>query len=122
MYTQNFQIVTRRKTFYMVKDSRNDEIIEVEAYIIEEIADVTGEEKDNIAILLAQLYTIQKNTHLVKREDLVIKEEFLIRSIQELLFKYSSESLVEIFEDMKYFEIKEILESQYPTIELNKKI
>ena len=122
MYTQSFMIEIRRKTFYMIKDVRNEETIEIENYIIEEIAHLTEENKDSIAILLAQIYSIQKNTHLVKREELVIKEECLIRSLQDLLLQYSAETLAELFEDMKYFEIKQILESDYPITELKRKI
>lgn len=122
MYTQNFMIEIRRKTFYMVKDVRSEETIEVETHIIEEIAYLTEENKDSIAILLAQIYTIQKNTHFVKREELVIEEEYLIRSLQELLLKYSAETLAEMFEDMKYFEIKQILQSDYPITELKRRI
>lgn len=122
MYTQSFMIEIRRKTFYMIKDVRNEETIEIETHIIEEIAYLTEEDKDSIAILLAQIYSIQKNTHLVKREELVIKEECLIRSLQDLLLQYSAETLAELFEDMKYFEIKQILESDYPITELKRKI
>lgn len=122
MYTQNFMIEIRRKTFYILKDVRNEETIEVETYIIEKIAYLTEENKDSIAILLAQIYSIQKNTHLVKREELVIKEESLIHSLQGLLLQYQAETLAELFEDMKYFEIRQILESDYPIAELRRRI
>ena len=43
MYTQNFMIEIRRKSFYLVRDLRTEETIEVETHIIEEIASVTDE-------------------------------------------------------------------------------
>ena len=122
MYTQNFMIEIRRKIFYLVKDLRTEETIEVETHIIEEIEKETDENKDSIATLLAQIYTICKNTHYVRREELVIKEECLIFSLEDLLLRYSAETLAEAFEDMKYFEIKQILEAESPIEELKKKI
>ena len=122
MYTQNFMIEVRRKNFYLVKDLRTEETIEVEAHIIEEISNATGESKDSIAILLAQIYCIRKSAHLVAREEIMIKEECLIFSLEDLLLGYSAETLADAFEDMKYFEIKQILEAESPATELKKKI
>lgn len=122
MYTQNFMIEVRRKNFYLVKDLRTEETIEVEAHIIEEISNATGESKDSIAILLAQIYCVRKSAHLVAREESMIKEECLIFSLEDLLLGYSAETLADAFEDMKYFEIKQILEDESPATELKKKI
>ena len=122
MYTQNFMIEVRRKNFYLVKDLRTEETIEVEAHIIEEISNATGESKDSIAILLAQIYCVRKSAHLVAREESMIKEECLIFSLEDLLLGYSAETLADAFEDMKYFEIKQILEAESPATELKKKI
>lgn len=122
MYTQNFMIEIRRKNFYIVKDLRTEERVEVETHIIEEIASTTGESKDSIAILLAQIYCIRKSTHCISREESMIKEECLIFSLDDLLLRYSAETLAEAFEDMKYFEIKQILEAESPMTELKKKI
>lgn len=122
MYTQNFMIEIRRKNFYLVRDLRTEETIEVETHIIEEIASATDESKDSIAILLAQIYCIRKNTLCVAREESIIKEECLIFSLDDLLLRYSAETLAEAFEDMKYFEIKQILESESPITELKKRI
>ncbi len=122
MYTQNFMIEVRRKNFYLVKDLRTEETIEVEAHIIEEISNATGESKDSIAILLAQIYCVRKSAHLVAREESMIKEECLIFSLEDLLLGYSAETLADAFEDIKYFEIKQILEAESPATELKKKI
>ena len=115
-------IEIRRKNFYLVKDLRTEERIEVETHIIEEIASTTEESKDSIAILLAQIYCIRKSTHCISREESMIKEECLIFSLDDLLLRYSAETLAEAFEDMKYFEIKQILEAESPMTELKKKI
>lgn len=122
MYTQNFVIEIRRKTFYVVKDVQNEERIKIETHIIEEIAKLSDERKDAIAVLLAQIESIKISTHFVKKDDLVIEEGCLIHSLQEILFQYSAETLTDVFEDMKYFEIKQILESEYPVIELKRNL
>ena len=67
----------------------------------EAVASVTDESKDSIAILLAQIYCIRKNTLCVAREESIIKEECLIFSLDDLLLRYSAEKLAEAFEEMK---------------------
>ena len=122
MIEEKFEIKSRTEKHYIICNVITEETIEVDARVAEEIYRYTGESQDNVAVLLAQIETIRKSTYRKEIENTKVKKDILISAIKQLLKVYPAETLVDYFEDMKYFEIKEILNSDYPVEEIRRKI
>lgn len=122
MIEEKFVIKSRTENHYIICNVLTEETIEVDARVAEEIYSYTGESQDNVAVLLAQIETIRKSTYRKEIENTKVKKDILISAIKQLLKVYPAETLVDYFEDMKYFEIKEILNSDYPVQEIRRKI
>lgn len=114
MNIETSTIKKRRKSFQVT--NVEDMYIVVDAKQVEEILEhVIGVEEDEVVILLA---TIKKNRIAVslsgdeKYEK--ADDELATRAIIELLGCYPITTLISIFEEIKYYQIKEILESDAP--------
>lgn len=114
MNIETTTIKKRNKTFQVT--NVEDMYITVDVQQVEEILKhVDGVEEDEVVILLA---TIKKNRIAVtlKGEKAYEKadDELATRAIIELLGCYTISNLISIFEEIKYYQIKEVLESDSP--------
>lgn len=113
--------IKREKDIYAVENIEGM-TIRVNAKQVEEILEhVIGVEEDEAVILLA---TIKKNrmittvdkTQVYKK----VNSKFATKAIVELLARYSISTLISVFEEIKYYQIKEVLESDAPIRKLDK--
>lgn len=111
--------VTKNRNEYWVENVE-DMIIKVNATQVEKVLkSVDGVEEDEIVILLATIKksriiaSITKSTAYKKAND-----EVATRAIIQLLGYYPIENLIGIFEEMKYYQIKQVLESENPIRDL----
>lgn len=107
--------ITKGKDEFSVENVE-DMIIRVEVQQVDRIlAAVNDVEEDEVVILLA---TIKKSRIAVtlKGEKAYEKadDELATRAIIELLGCYTISNLISIFEEIKYYQIKEVLESDSP--------
>lgn len=119
MNIETSTIKKRRKSFQVT--NVEDMYIVVDSKQVEEILEyVIGVEEDEVVILLA---TIKKNRIAVSlSEDKKyekVDNELATRAIIELLGCYPITTLISIFEEIKYYQIKEILESDAPIRKLD---
>lgn len=96
--------------------------IRVSAKQVEEIFEnVSDVEENEVVILLA---TIKKNRIITTTDKsknyAKINGELATKAIIELLGCYPISTLISIFEEIKYYQIKEILESDAPIRKLDK--
>lgn len=117
-------IITKELEEFRVENVE-DMIIRVNARQVEQIMlSITDVEEDEMVVLLA---TIQKNRIAEALENRrkkykKIEDDVANRAIVELLGCYSVNNLIGIFEEIKYYQIKEILESDSPVRALDKYI
>lgn len=123
MYTQEIYIIHRREKFYLLEATLDrEEVFKIDTELIEKIFSKTQETKDSIAILLTVIEIVRRNTYIKRKNEMMEDKEAVINSLIQLLMKYTAENLSNIFENLKYFEIQQIIESKNPIIELSKKI
>lgn len=88
-------------------------------YITEKVPDV---DETEVAILLATItearVILEWENGIREEEDEEISEKAANKAIIQLLQGYDIETLNDIFEDMKYHEIKQVLESGNPVATL----
>jgi len=115
--------ITKKGQNFLVTDIE-DMYIRVDANQVAEIFEkVDGVEQDEIVILLA---TIKKSRiiisaskgHMYKKAS----DEAATRAIIELLAYYPIDNLIGIFGEIKYYQIKKVLESDSPIRELDEYI
>lgn len=107
--------IKKKTNSFQVKNVE-DMYIVVDAKQVEEILEhVIGVEEDEVVILLA---TIKKNRIIATSDKSMkytkINDELATKAIIELLGCYPITTLITIFEEIKYYQIKEILESDAP--------
>lgn len=112
--------IKKKTNSFQVKNVE-DMYIVVDAKQVEEILEhVIGVEEDEVVILLA---TIKKNRIIATSDKSMkytkINDELATRAIIELLACYPITTLISIFEEIKYYQIKEILESDAPIRKLD---
>lgn len=108
-------MVTKEKEQFLVENIE-DMIIRVSANQVAQILDkVDWVEENEIVILLA---TIKKSRIMITaskgKKYEKANEKLATTAIIELLGQYTVENLISIFEEIKYYQIKEILESDAP--------
>lgn len=86
------------------------------AEILEKVYDV---EENEVAVLVATIKMSRIMETATKRARYkVVNDEMAIRNIIKLLGYYPVDKLISIFEEIKYYQIKEVLESSSPISEL----
>lgn len=106
----NIEMVVLKKNF-LIEDSELDFSIKVRIEDAEKIAEQTDTEIEEIARILA---AIEKSRILSCTYNSVcrrIQKNKMCDTIRTLLNTYRTWELVNIFEDMKYFQIREVMES-----------
>ena len=111
--------VTKTQNEFLVENIE-DMIIRVNVDQADEIfRKVDGVEEDEIVILLA---TIKKSRIIESATKRTVykkaNDEAATKAIIQLLGYYPIENLISIFEEIKYYQIKQILESNAPIREL----
>ena len=99
------------KSNFLIEDPELDLSIKIRIGDAEKIAEETGKEREEIAIILA---AIEKSRILACTYNGVcrrISKSKLYDTIVTLLNTYSPGKLINIFEEMKYFQIREVMES-----------
>ena len=106
-------IITKKKSNFWVENVDGDTVQVREKYVNEIISAVPDVEENEVAILLA---VIELSRIVVgsSQKSARLNYGFAIRAIIQLLENYSIDILTEVFEDMKYIHIKEVLEGDNP--------
>lgn len=108
--------IVRKVNVQFLVENEEDLIIRVDSKQVENILEgVSDVEENEVAILLA---TIKKN-RLMEAKDKSkaykkVDDELVTRAIIELLGCYQISNLISIFEEIKYYQIKDVLESDAP--------
>ena len=102
----------------------DDMYIEVPISQVEEIiSKVTDVDENEVAVLLATIKMSRIIESTIKGTRYKVIDDTLgIRAIIKLLGYYPIDNLISIFEELKYYQIKEVLESDSPVKELEEYI
>lgn len=106
-------IITKKKSNFWVENINGDTVQVREKYVNEIISAVPDVDENEVAILLAAI-ELSKIVVGSSQKSARLNYVLAIRAIIELLENYSIDVLTEIFEDMKYIHIKEVLEGDNP--------
>lgn len=100
------------KSNFLIEDPELDLSIKIRIGDAEEIASKTGIEREEIARILAAVEKSRILSCTHKEICRRIPKVQLHETIEALLNKYSAGTLISIFEEMKYFEIRAVAESE----------
>ena len=109
--------VTLKDDVYLIEDIEEINVT-VDAELVRDVALRTELDEESIAVILA---TIEKNRILsssLRKICRRIKEGDLVYAIPKLLTRYTEQALCSAMEDLKYFQICEIMEGSDPVSEL----
>jgi len=115
--------IHKRTNSYTVTEI-DDMYIKVPVYQVKEILAKTNDMEENeVVILLATIKMSRILESATKQTRYrVINDEAGIRAIIKLIGYYPIDKLISIFEEMKYYQVKEVLESDSPIKELEQYI
>lgn len=110
-----------------IKEFGNEYLVEtiegvyfkVKEQTVNQITSYTGANEEDIVILLATIAN-SRISYGSRHYKELIEERTLVNSITRLLSIYDAEDLILMFGELKYYEIKKVLESENPIVELGK--
>lgn len=111
--------VTLKGDVYLITDIEEINVT-VDQELARDVALRTELDEESIAVILA---TIEKNRILSSSSGRIyrkIKEGDLLYAIPRLLTRYTEQALCDAMEDLKYFQICEVMEGSDPVAELRK--
>ena len=108
-------IIKRKDNKYIVEDLEG-EVTSVDADLVDQIADRTGIDSNDVATVLS---VIERSREIHGVDDtLYYQEEIsdidLRNGMIMLLYRYEADDLIGILDDMRYFEIVNVMERTNP--------
>ena len=114
IYFEDVKIV-RKKDSYVVTFEMEDCSFYIKVSEIEEIATKNDEEEVLIATILAYIEYARKCRNSDKNPKAKrLEEEKVASGISDLLRKYSIETIIDFFKELKWYEMCEIIQSDDP--------
>lgn len=114
IYFEDVKIV-RKKDSHVVTFEMEECSFYIKAAEAEKIAIKNNEDENLIAIILAYMEYARKNRNSDENPKAKkLEEEVVSWGITELLKKYSAETIIDGFKELKWHELCDILESQNP--------
>jgi len=114
-YFEGMEVIkTRKSQYYKVVFEDGECTIYISEKNVQEICENCQEEQVLVAILLACIEYIRKDTSTDKNKIRKIDEKIVVESTVKLLSDYTAETLILYIKSLKWHEVKEIYESQNP--------
>ena len=115
------EVVEKKSGMYKVILREEQCAIYLDPEKIQNIAGKVSEEESLVAMVLAYIECVRKNTTNAKDRIEKLDEELVAEAFEKLSRKYSMEELTFYFKSFKWYEIEEIMKSSDPVSALEER-
>ena len=123
IYIEDIKIERKVSSYVVTLVMEDNHSFYIKDFEVDDIAEKNREDENFVAILLAYIEYARRcrnsgNDPRAKKLD----PEIVSTAISEILKKYSLESVIDIFKDLKWHEIAQIIKSDNPIAEIDEVI
>ena len=119
IFIEDVQIV-RKGIYYVVTLEMDDYTFYIKSSNVEEIATKNQEDMNFVALLLAYIEYARRSRNSGNDPSArKLDHEIVSSAISEILKKYSLETIIDVFKELKWHEIVYILKSDSPVAEMD---
>lgn len=111
--------ISKTRSSFKIELEKAEVTIFVPFNIVEQICERAIDYETMVAVLLAYIEVIRKNSFTVNVKNRKIRDDILISNTIRLLEKFSAEQLIEVVKELKWHEIERIFNSENPENEID---